>query len=380
MKQLAFLLSLVFLSSCSQKNIPWVELSPEDWPPIALINKVKYKNGDQYIHSSFEYAGTGFLIDNEGELLAATAKHVLWIAANKNSNAVMINEDLQEWLMTTKDSSENSVHIDQLINEDPEEVLQGPQSSILERDWLLFSVKNITGNIQALKPRYSPVQVGEKVYVLSCAYSNPDCTITESKILRKEGMDLLIEKVSEENIGGSSGSPVIDAEGNLIGILSSSTKDNTTGKDVIVAVSTEYLKNVLDKKPNLNKAKKDYGELIFNIALEKGAKEAIALYRELKSAQKNYYQYNLRSANRNGLREAGIKLMEATKIQEAIEIFELNIQENSHFYLNYNLLAEAYLKVGNKKSAIQNYKISTEKYTNAEENEAFSALEQLKNK
>ena len=258
-----WLIFFMFPLTCfSQQKEKWTTYPKQQWPPIALTNNVLFKNGDRYIDPSFTYAGTGFLIDNGTDTLAATAKHVLWIAKNKKATTVQINHDMQQWIMKPKGSTKDSVLIDKLINEDSAEILEGQASTIIDRDWLVFSVKNVVGNIVPLKPRYSPLVTGEKVYIPGCAYNDSTCMVYEGKVLRKEGMDILIECNMKEHMGGSSGSPVIDANGFLIGILSSGAMDNKTGKNVTIAVSTEYLYNVLHNKTALNTPKKDYGELI----------------------------------------------------------------------------------------------------------------------
>jgi len=190
-------------------------------------------------------------------------------------------------------------------------------------------------------------------------------------------MDILIERNMQEHKGGSSGSPVIDANGFLIGIVSSSSTDNKSGKGVTVAVSTEYLANVLSKKTNLNAPKMDYGALLLKTVEEKKAKDAISQYLHLIQDPQSFYTYNLRSANQNGLREVGVKLMEKKRYQDAVEILQFNIKENTGYYLNFNLLAEAQVLLGDKKGAIHSYQISTQKFPNPEQNGAFKALETL---
>lgn len=371
-----FFLLLFPLVSIAQKKEPWISLSKGQWPLIALTNHVQYKNGDRYLAPSFTYAGTGFLIDMGNDTLAATAKHALWIAKNKKSKSVQINGELASWTMMPKGDSTNIAVIDTLINEDSTEILEGNASSILERDAIFFSVKNSSPNIYALKPRYTAVKPGEKLYIFSCNYNDITCKIFEGKVYKKLGMDILIERNMQEMQGGSSGSAVIDENGYLVGIISSAASYG--GMDVSVAISTEYLRDVLQKKPGLNNPKKDYGELIVKTVLEKGVKAATSLYNQLKSDPQNYYTYNLRSATRNGLREAGEKLMSLNRVNDAIEIFQLNIENNSSFYLNYNLLAKAYLAIGNKEQAKKYFTISTEKLNDKTENEAFTELEKLK--
>lgn len=376
-KLLAAFLLLSFVAEAQQKE-PWIDLPKDQWPVIALINQVQYKNGDRYLAPSFTYAGTGFLINTGSDTLAATAKHVLWIAKNKKSKSVQINRELASWTMTVKGDSATAAVIDTLINEDSTEILEGNAGSILERDAIFFSVKHSSPNIFPLKPRYTALKTGEKLYILSCNYNDPTCKVFEGKVFKKLGMDILIERNMQEMQGGSSGSPVIDANGFLVGIISSATNYGKEGKGVSVAIATEYLRDVLKKKPGLNTGKKDYGELIIKTVLEKGVKAGIQLYNNLLLDPQNYYIYNLQSANRNGLREAGQKLVELNRVNDAIVIFKLNIENNGAFYLNYNLLAKAYLKAGNKKEAIKYFRTSTEKFDDKNENEAFAELEKLK--
>jgi hypothetical protein len=361
----------------SQKKEKWIDYPRGQWPQIALTNHVQFKNGDRYVHPSFEYAATGFLIDNGKDTLAATAKHVLWIAKNAKSKTVQVNTELKQWIMKPKGNTTDSVVIDRLLNEDSTEILEGGGSTILERDWIVFSVKNASPDIYPLKPRYTAILPGEKVYMLSCAYKDSACKTYEGKVLKKLGMDIVIEFDMKEPLPGSSGSPIIDANGYLIGIQSSFTSDDKAVKPISVAVSTEYLYKILNKKDRLNHPRKDYGELILKTVLNKGTKEAIQLYTRLTNDPQNYYLYNLRSADRNGLRETGEKLIGLNRVKDAVEILKLNVKENGSFYVDYNLLARAHLLAGDKNEAIKNYQISTTKYDDKENNEAFSELKKL---
>lgn len=374
------LFSMLAMAPCclsAQTPEPWINLPKAQWPAIALINEVQYKNGDCYIDPSFRYAGTGFLINTGSDTLAATAKHILWIAKNKQSSGVSINAHLQQWVMHPKGNTQQVALMDQLLNEDPTEKLEGAGSSITERDWLVFSIKPASPQLYPLKPRYTPLQAGEKVYIISCPYNDSTTQIHEGIVVQKYGLDIFIDRDPKANMGGSSGSPVIDAKGYLVGVISASTFDNQSNKPVVVAISTEYLAGVLSKKADLNAPKKDYGALILQTAQEKGARAAIRQYQDLIKNPDNYYRYNLWSTSRNGLREAGVKLQEMNKLAEAVQILAFNAKINSGFYLNHNLLAKAQLQAGNKKAAIRSYQISTQKYADEKENEAFKALKEL---
>lgn len=360
----------------SQIREPWTLKPQDEWPQIALTNNIQYKNGDRYIHSSFTYAGTGFLINTGTDTLAATAKHILLIARNKKTNAVSINKDLLLWSMKSKKNYADSVVINKLINDDTAEIIEGSKSSILERDILVMSVKKISKNIHPLKLRYTSPKIGEKVYLLACPYANSACTVNEGTVIGKYGLDIIIN-TTQPPLPGASGAPVIDANGYLVGVFSSITNDNKVNKDVAVAISTEYIKDVIAKKENLNEPKKDYADMIVNITLHSGPDAAINEYKRLTAYPHTYYFYNFRSATRNGLREAGEKLLELEQVEEAIEILKFNTEVNSNYFMNYNILAKAYLRAGNKLQAIRAYRISASKFNDPGVNEAFAELQKL---
>lgn len=369
-----WLLALIFsINSFAQKKEPWIAKPISEWPQIALINEVQYKNGDSYIDPSFSYAGTGFLINTGTDTLAATAKHILWVARNKKINAVAINDDINEWIMSAKDEPGKAAIINKLINEDTTEVLEGAASSILERDAIFFTVKTISPAIFPLKPRFSPLGQGEKVFIISNAYADSGQTVREGRVLKTLGYDILIGYESADNLNGASGSPIIDSNGHLIGSFSSLTTHGD--KKAIVAISTEYLQQVL-KGNNINLPKKDYGEIILKTALSQGATKAIEHYRALTKEPQNFYLYNLRSANRNGLREASEKLIEMGRIKDAVALLRLNLEIQPDYYHNYNILARAYLLEGKTKKAIRLFKKSVKKYMGSD-NEAFTELEKL---
>ena len=347
------------------------------WPRIALINHVQYRNGDRYVDPSFKYAATGFLIDNGKDTLAATAKHILWIAKNRKTKSTEINNELKQWVMRPKGMGKDSVVIGRLLNEDPEEQLEGKGSTSLDRDWIVFSTTKVASGLYPLKPRYTQVKPGEKVYILSCAYEDSLCTVHEGKVYKKLGMDILIQRDMKTHKGGSSGSPVIDANGYLIGILSRSAYSDQG--NVSVAISTEYLKEVLDKNPNLNIPKKDYGELLYHTVLKDGTEKAMRQYRDLIKDPQNYYTYNLYSPDRNGLRETGEKLTLLGRSQEAVDMLKFTIKMTGDFYVNYNRLGRAQLLVCNKALAIEAYKTSV-KVNGDKGNEAYVELEKLQAK
>jgi CubicO group peptidase (beta-lactamase class C family) len=86
-----------------------------------------------------------------------------------------------------------------------------------------------------------------------------------------------------------------------------------------------------------------------------GVQKAIAQYREFKSLQPD--TYNFSEAQLNIL---GYQLIDNERLDDAIEIFKLNLEMFPEAYNTYDSLAEAYMISGNKELAIKNYKKSIE--------------------
>ena len=194
-----FFIVFIFVSlvGCTkQLDTKAIKNTPPDLSNIALINEVWYENDQQYIHPSFTYAGTGFLIDTKQGVLAATAKHVLMIANPKGMKGVSPNAHLEKWIMHPKNNKTDSVVIGQLLNEDKEEVLGFDKASIQLRDWIVFATKYHSPNIKALTPRFTPLKVGEAIYFTGCPYKSEDCIIETATVLGVKGNRIIF---SQEN-------------------------------------------------------------------------------------------------------------------------------------------------------------------------------------
>jgi S1-C subfamily serine protease len=377
MIRILVLYSFVSLSAFSQQREAWMNRPASQWPTIALVNEVLYKNGDTYEDPSLReigYAGTGFLIDTGSDTIAATAKHVLWIARNRKSNAVTINGDLEKWIMRTRNNSD-AILMDKLLNEDIKEILFG-ESTILERDWLFFSIKGSARNIHPLKPRYTTLQPGEKVYRISNPYSSNTTVVYESKVIRTEGNDIFLETDTTRLKPGASGSPIIDKDGFLVGIMSSAFGDPKTGKDVEIAVSTSYLQDFLQGKEELSRPKKSVYEKLYTITQENGVEAALDSFNVLSGQKENYFIYNLRIANQE-LSRLGNKLLETGKIHDAVKVFELNVTKHEGWF-EWNDLGKGYVLLNEKGKAINAYSKSIEIYKNEEAIDALKKLESSK--
>jgi hypothetical protein len=215
----------------------WMKKPQTEWPQLTMVNQIDYTDKHHPI------AGCGFLLDTGDEVLAATAKHILTYFKSKPMHSVDFENTLKLWKMFPKNSPGDVVVLDSLINADPDEPIDDVPS---KRDWLLFTVKERSENIQPLRLRTDSIEPGEPVYIVGWRYSDKDCpqVVYEGNFVKNKGATHLIstKKLADNTMPGLSGSPVIDSNGYVIGLMS-----RKAGKLEQLA-STEYPVEVLRKK------------------------------------------------------------------------------------------------------------------------------------
>lgn len=348
----------------------WICKPRDLWPQIAMVNEVWYTNGERYVHPSFEYAATGFLIDTGTDTLAVTVKHVLWVAKTRSMNRVDVEGRLVRWIMHPKGNLRDSVVIDKLVNSDTSEILSGPKSTITQRDWLVFTTKYTSPHIQPLKPRYTAVKTGEKIRFFGCPYKSVNCMTAESEVVEIEGNRVIFLMPEGMELGGASGSPVVDENGLLIGILGGSSMTRT-GKPALYAISTNYLRDVLTHKQPLNVPLIPIGEALKPEIKKNGINAGLKKFTALKKDSKNFFIYNFASEEINAL---GDELLRDQKTDWAIAIYKLSIQEFA-LSTTYIKMAKAYLAKNEKGLAIEAYKGAL--VLHPENKEAAEALNSL---
>ncbi len=153
------------------------------------------------------------------------------------------------------------------------------------------------------------------------------------------------------NVGGFSGSPLIDKDGYLIGILGGSSFDRKTGMPALYAISTKYLGAVLSKQQPLNVALVPIDVHITRIINEDGFKAGIHELRKLIETDSAYFVFDFSMEN---IAKIGDKLMQNGKHREAIKVYQLN-KERYTAASPYLKLAQAYAMSGENKLARKTY-------------------------
>ncbi len=144
-------------------------------------------------------------------------------------------------------------------------------------------------------------------------------------------------------------------------VLLSNTGPTTTGE-----MSTVIARILYDEPYEL--PKKSIARTLYKTIQDQGLEAGLSQYRKLKKAQP--MEYDFRFAELNSL---GYALLEGERTDDAIRIFQLNVESFPRDGNAYDSLAEAYAAKGDKTQAIKNYAKSLEL-----DPENTNAVEQLK--
>jgi CubicO group peptidase (beta-lactamase class C family) len=129
--------------------------------------------------------------------------------------------------------------------------------------------------------------------------------------------------------------------------------NNTPGAN-LGQMSDAIIRILYDKPYTL--PKKSIAEVMYKALMEKDVQSAMTQYESLKKENPDDYNFQASELNRLGY----YLLTEKKRIEDAVEIFKLNIRAYPKYANGYDSLAEAYMMAGNKREAIKNYAKSLE--------------------
>jgi hypothetical protein len=200
---------------------------------VLLTNGAAFKDGQRLEGAS------AFLIEAHGQRYAVTAKHLIGEdgGIEPRKQASLLNSEIQAWKLFSRSKATDTITIDKLLN------TVDTDSS----DALVFSIKGSATGYQALTPRYEAPEDGETVYLIGCPYSEPGCTQNRYpvEVAETSADRYFLKENKEPELSGFSGCPVVDKNGLVIGLLSSSVStENGEVYTVItpIKVVESYLK------------------------------------------------------------------------------------------------------------------------------------------
>lgn len=353
-----FLTSMTLASAplYGQLAEPWINKPFAQWPKIALVNEFNFKDGSRYDDTSLSYVGTSFLIRTQNDTYAVTVKHALFVAWRKFENKVSVNGKLDRWIMYPKNDKKNYIEVGPLVNDDPDEKIQdGYQNGVLQRDWLVFRTTSIPSDFYPLTIKTTTAQPGDQVYLTGNPYHFKHTFGLTGEILKKEGNLLLVQFDVADSIflGGASGSPLLDRNGQLIGIFSNTRMDPVSGKKIYLINSINYLMDILHGKKPLNQNLVPVSAIVDSLVTSVSVQAALVEFHRLYADPLSYNTINLSWPDYPALRLTGEKLLDKLQFEEAIRYFKGLLEQYpwSHFFIK--SLVKAYQLSGEHSRAKQ---------------------------
>ena len=210
--------------------------------------------------------------------------------------------------------------------------------------------------------RQAAAKVGESVYLTGNPYRFDKTITVTGKIIKREGPHIFVklEGMEKTFLGGSSGSPLIDANGQLLGIFSNTRKDDKTGENVFIFNSTDYLKRVLTGAKPLNVNRKPISLYLNSLLKTQTVAKSLKDFDQLYKSEKVHEQYELTYFNHNNILKIGDEFLTQKRNDDAILFYEYfyNLMPN-HIYLT--ALSKSYIQADQKQKALSKLQAEVER-------------------
>jgi len=237
-QRLVFIIIIIVLGNNVQGQVSSIK-----FPPISLINKLEFYNSE----NDWDRIGCGFLLKYREDTFAITAKHVLAVAKPDSMKYLSLDGYVKRWTLRPLNNETENVVVDALLNEDKKVTLRSRQ--IFMDDWLVFTIKENNSNAQPVEFRETPLKKGERLYVVGWTrhMSEGEQRVYEFEYFKTKGTHIYLKNIIvPEKFGGLSGSPVLDENGLLVGIVSNSIFNVLRMKKIFSPCSVENLKQFLE--------------------------------------------------------------------------------------------------------------------------------------
>ena len=238
------LIGVAFLAmGCSHESSAireaWIEKPMSQWPSFALTNEIGFDD------TTYTDLANSFLIDTGYDTLGVSCKHIFMVFENQPGlSTIDLGSSFKYWKLYPKNETTTYVHTKSLINKDPNETI-GQFNTLKVRDWILFEIDKQNSGLYPLKVRHTPIKTHEVVYAVGWGMRQKDNSIpalTKLQCVENLGDYYYMRSLtSEVQPHGRSGSPVIDSNGYLVGIISGA--EGSYG----VIGSVRYLRNLFYK-------------------------------------------------------------------------------------------------------------------------------------
>ncbi|WP_411893267.1 hypothetical protein [Winogradskyella sp. A2] len=218
---------------------PWIDKPVSLWPDFALTNTISFAD------TTYSDFANSFLINTGIDTIGVSCKHLFMVFEKQPGiNNIDLGTEFRYWNLYPKNKKDNTVSIKRLINRNLNEKI-GSYNTLKVRDWIIFETEDVNTEVYPLKIRFKPVRKNEIVYAVGWGVKQKDNS--KPALIKLQCFDNLGDYFyttrlkTDTQPHGRSGSPVIDKNGYLVGIVSG--QEGNLG----VIGSVNYLKKILDK-------------------------------------------------------------------------------------------------------------------------------------
>ncbi|MEA1887605.1 MAG: trypsin-like peptidase domain-containing protein [Bacteroidota bacterium] len=215
------LLLILSITACNNtggevKKVEWADKPVSEWPEIVFTNEIEFKD------TTYSGLANSFLVNTGTDTLGVTCKHIFLVFQHEELPTIDLGENFISWKVYPKDKQDKYMVFGEMINENSDEMVDA-FNTLKSRDWLLFEVDDIPAGFTPLRIRTKPVQEDEIIYCLGWPYKQKEGSpsLVKMQVFRNAGPYYYVNTLTENvDPAGRSGSPVIDANGYLVGIVS----------------------------------------------------------------------------------------------------------------------------------------------------------------
>ncbi len=222
MRNIVFILLLLsLLTACSDskevaEKEAWAGKPVSEWPDIVFTNDIMFRD------TTYKGMANSFLVDTGDDTLGVTCKHIFLVFVHEELPVIDLGDNFVEWRAYPKWDKDKHMIFGELINKNSDEMVDA-FNTLKVRDWLLFDVQDIPAGFTPLKIRHEPLQKNEIIYGIGWPYRQKEGqpSLVKMQVFRNAGPYYYVNTITENfDPAGRSGSPVIDANGYLVGIAS----------------------------------------------------------------------------------------------------------------------------------------------------------------
>ncbi|MDA3890563.1 MAG: trypsin-like serine protease [Salinivirgaceae bacterium] len=213
------------------------------FPLTTMVNNIEYTDSN----FSKNNIGCGFLLKVDKDTFAVTAKHILLLAKTDQMKTIGFEGGLKSWTMHPKDKPEEQLILGDLLNEDKTDSTNWDffnRNYYTNHDWLIFNIKENNSKVKPIELRKTELKNGEPLYVLGWTYEDT-VGLQRTYIytyIEPKGTHFNMRRINApENGSGLSGSPVVDADGFVVGTISGMDENPETGEQYSSPCNVDFL-------------------------------------------------------------------------------------------------------------------------------------------